>query len=65
MRAAILLLALGAGACNSPEADRERGGGAGADPGNREPIVEMHQGADPYHETPCRMTDVECPKPES
>ena len=62
MRAAILLIALSTVACNSPEAARKRGVGAGADPGNRNRIVETHQGAQPYHDTPCRMTDVECPK---
>jgi hypothetical protein len=62
MRAPILLITVCTIACNSPEAARERGGGAGADPGNRDPVVEMHQGAEPYHDTPCRMTDVECPE---
>ena len=62
MRASWLLLLVSVAACNSPEARRARGGGAGADPGNRDPIVEMHQGAQPYHDTPCRMTDVECPE---
>lgn len=62
MRVAMLLLCLGAVACNSPEADRKIGGGPGADPGNRDGTVEMHQGAQPYHDTPCRMTDVECPE---
>jgi hypothetical protein len=39
-------------ACASPEATRVRGGGAGADPGNRSPVVQMHEGSLPYHETP-------------
>ena len=64
MRVAFLLFALATLACNSPEAKRERGGDAGADPGNRDRIVKMHQGAEPYHDTPCRMTDVECPEPK-
>lgn len=62
MRAPLLAL-LAVAACTSPEATRERGGGPGADPGNRDVIVEMHEGAEPYHATPCRMTDVECPEP--
>lgn len=43
--------------CASPEADRTRGGGAGADPGNRAAPAptEMHLGAQPYHKTPCRV----------
>jgi len=59
-RVALLLLICAAG-CWSPEADRKRGGDPGADPGNRNAVVEMHQGARPYHDTPCRMTDVKCP----
>ena len=55
----------GAVACTSPEADRTRGGGPGADPGNRDAIVELHEGAEPYHETPCRMADLECPEIET
>jgi hypothetical protein len=65
MRAIACLIALSIAACSSPEAHRTRGGGAGADPGNRNPIVEIHQGAEPYHDTPCRTTDVECPKLKS
>ena len=38
--------------CTSPEATRQRAGGAGADPGNRKPVVQMHQGSDPYYGTP-------------
>ncbi|HXH84472.1 MAG TPA: hypothetical protein VNN07_16325 [Candidatus Tectomicrobia bacterium] len=39
-------------ACTSPEAARVRGGGPGADPGNRSVVVQMHEGSLPYHETP-------------
>jgi hypothetical protein len=39
-------------ACASPEATRTRGGGPGADPGNRGKIVRMHEGADPFQNTP-------------
>jgi hypothetical protein len=36
----------------SPEAGRARGGGPGADIGNRAPSVELHGQKDMYHETP-------------
>ena len=63
MRRALLpLLLLAVGACGSPEARRERGGGPGADAGNRDAVVDIHEGAEPYFDTPCRMTDVECPE---
>ncbi|HET6578196.1 MAG TPA: hypothetical protein VFG66_07735 [Gemmatimonadales bacterium] len=63
-RAAILLLPLAAAAaCASPEAARTRGGGPGADVGNRTPTVEMHAGAQPYHQTPCVTEPVECTGP--
>ncbi len=54
---------LGVVACTSPEAGRVRGGGPGADVGNRTPIVRMHEGARPYYRTPCRTTDVKCTGP--
>jgi hypothetical protein len=38
--------------CTSPEATRTRGGGPGADVGNRGEIVSMHDGSDPYWATP-------------
>jgi hypothetical protein len=51
--AAILALtALAVVGCTSPEATRQRGGGPGADVGNRDAVVEMHEGSRPYHETP-------------
>lgn len=49
-------LTLGFVACSSPEAERTRGGGPGADIGNRGVVVEMHEGAHPYHKTPCVTT---------
>jgi hypothetical protein len=49
----LALLAVGLIACDSPEARRTRGGGPGADPGNRGRIIEMHHGAQPYYKTPC------------
>jgi hypothetical protein len=59
----ITLLAAGLMACTSPEADRTRGAGAGADVGNRKLVVEMHEGALPYHETPCVTTLPRCTGP--
>ena len=46
---AVLFLLAG---CASPEATRTRGGGPGADIGNRGKIVRMHEGADPFAKTP-------------
>jgi hypothetical protein len=45
-----LLLSLAG--CASPEATRSRGGGPGADVGNRRDVVEMHEGAKAFYETP-------------
>ena len=39
-------------ACASPETVRSRGGGPGADVGNRTKFVRMHEGADPFYKTP-------------
>ena len=47
--AAFLLYLAG---CSSPEAIRTRGGGPGADIGNRSEVVEMHEGSHPFYETP-------------
>jgi hypothetical protein len=38
--------------CNSPETARSRGGGPGADVGNRDKVVEMHEGSQPFWKTP-------------
>jgi len=38
--------------CASPEQTRTRGGGPGADPGNRGKIVRLHEGARPFEKTP-------------
>jgi hypothetical protein len=43
------LLVLG---CTSPEVTRTRGGGPGADVGNRQETVRMHEGARPFENTP-------------
>ena len=47
----MILTAVIAG-CASPEASRSRGGGPGADMGNRSSIVRMHEGSRPYEDTP-------------
>jgi hypothetical protein len=44
-----VLLMLG---CTSPEVTRARGGGPGADVGNRPETVRMHEGARPFENTP-------------
>ncbi|HWP35791.1 MAG TPA: hypothetical protein VNM66_09355 [Thermodesulfobacteriota bacterium] len=60
MRAArlvLVLLLIASGllaACSSPEASRVRGGGPGADVGNRDAQVEMHAGSKPYYNTPLK-----------
>lgn len=52
-RAAILLVTILFNlACGSPEQMRTRGGGPGADPGNRGKIVRLHEGARPFDKTP-------------
>jgi hypothetical protein len=48
--------------CESPESRRVRGGGPGADVGNRRATVIFHQGAVVYYKTPC-ATKVECKGP--
>jgi hypothetical protein len=49
-------------ACASPEAGR-RPGHPGADVKNWGRPVELHAGAQPYHDTPCVTEDVECHGP--
>jgi hypothetical protein len=41
--------------CESPEATRVRGGGPGADRGNRPATVKMHEGSQPFWKTPKRI----------
>jgi hypothetical protein len=50
-------------ACTSPEASRDRGGGPGADVRNWGRPVELHAGAEIYHQTPCVTDPVECTGP--
>jgi len=38
--------------CASPETTRVRGGGPGADVGNRAKVVQMHEGSKPFEKTP-------------
>lgn len=64
MKRALLFAAFAALAgCPSPEADRVRGGGPGADTGNRDAVVEMHGGSVIYHQTPCLTSLPECRGP--
>lgn len=58
MRLALALLLLAG--CTSPEAERTRGGGPGADVGNRGNPVVMHEGSRPYAGTP-RLIAAEAP----
>ena len=52
-RATIVLAAILVNlACASPEQMRTRGGGPGADPGNRGKVVRVHEGARPFEKTP-------------
>jgi len=59
--AVLAILALAG--CTSPEASRRRGGGPGADVGNRGPVVEMHEGSRPYHGTPRLIGEIAAPGP--
>jgi hypothetical protein len=49
--------------CASPESRRTRGGGPGADVGNRDDVVLMHEGSKPYAGTP-RIRDITGPSLE-
>jgi hypothetical protein len=50
--------------CVSPEPTRTRGGGPGADVGNRTKVVEMHEGSRPFEKTP-QIIDAEHPPLET
>jgi hypothetical protein len=55
MRGSLFLLLIASAAlaaCTSPESTRSRGGGPGADVGNRKEIVSVHEGARPFENTP-------------
>ena len=65
MRLALLaIIAAAVAACASPEASRSRGGGPGADVGNRSSIVRMHEGSRPFEQTP-KIIGAEHPPLES
>ena len=51
----VLLAVAGVAACTSPEATRVRGGGPGADAGNRRTLTETQGRARIYYGTPCRL----------
>lgn len=55
VRLALLLTSAALAGCASPEATRVRGGGPGADVGNRSQDVKMHEGSHPYWQTPQRI----------
>jgi hypothetical protein len=55
LRLALLIASVGLGACESPEAARTRGGGPGGDVGNRPESVKMHEGSQPFWNTPDRI----------
>ena len=57
------LLLAAAVACTSPESLRTRGGGRGADLGNRGTTVVFHHGAKPYYKTPCVTKPIKCDGP--
>ena len=59
-RLLLVAIAIGLAACTSPEATRARGGGPGADKGNRGDVVLMHEGSRPYAGTP-RLIPTEPP----
>jgi hypothetical protein len=48
----LLIVVFALAACASPETARTRGGGPGADIGNRGPILQMHEGSKPFEKTP-------------
>lgn len=60
-RTVIIVLAALAAACTSPEAERVRGGGPGADRGNRGPVALMHEGSRPYTGTPTLIPEKRAP----
>ena len=62
-RLLVLLAGLTLAACESPEAERGRGGGPGADTGNRDARVEMHGGSVIYYKVPCNTTLPDCDGP--
>lgn len=58
-----LTVALALAACAPPETQRVRGGGVGADIGNRSGVVEMHAGSEIYPERRCALQGEACTGP--
>jgi hypothetical protein len=57
----VLIVCATVAGCTSPEKLRTRGGGQGADTGNRPAAVKMHGGSDPFWRTPDRVGDAHPP----
>jgi hypothetical protein len=55
LRMVLVVLPLTTIGCDSPEASRSRGGGAGADVGNRPATVQMHEGSNQFWRTPDKI----------
>jgi hypothetical protein len=51
LRVVVFAVACACSGCGSPEATRTRGGGPGADVGNRGQVVDMHEGSRPFWKT--------------
>jgi hypothetical protein len=49
---ALMLAGVIGSGCDRPEARRTRGDGPGADVGNRARVVHMHEGSQPFWQTP-------------
>ena len=64
MLAMLLIVFIALTGCVSPEPTRTRGGGPGADVGNRTKVVEMHEGSRPFEQTP-QIIAIEHPPLES
>ncbi|MBA2683634.1 MAG: hypothetical protein H0U66_03980 [Gemmatimonadaceae bacterium] len=62
-RACVVVVVGVLAACTSPEAKRARGGGAGADIGNRSDSLRLHYGSSMYAKTPCLLPKPQCPGP--
>ena len=54
-RVALMVICAALAACASPETTRTRGGGPGADVGNKPKTVKIHEGSEPYWKTPERI----------
>jgi len=52
----LLIAVVALAACASPEVRRSRGEGPGADVGNRPAVVRMHEGSEPFWNTPVRIS---------